>query len=318
MNVRAYLELLRFPTVFTAMADILMGSAVAMAPLREGMPSADFLDKPFLLPERLPLLAILMAASCCLYLAGMVLNDYFDRSQDAFERPSRPIPSGRVSLRAAASLGGGLLLAGVGFASAASWQQGGWRPAIVGIAIGACVLAYDAVLKRTVLGPLAMGACRGLNALLGMCLVTGAWQTPHYLIAGGLATFVAGVTAVGRTEAKMSKTIWLVPGLLLMLGGIAIIALFPYFDGLPHRLADRLTMWPLVWLVLGLQTGWRVMRAVIDPQPRQVQAAVRFGIMSLVFFDAIITFAVAGAAAALLVMALLIPTFVLSRWLYVT
>jgi 4-hydroxybenzoate polyprenyltransferase len=73
--VRAYLQLVRLPNVFTAMADILLG---------------------FLLTHRRldpwPQFALLLVASCLLYLAGMVLNDYFDREQDARERPFRPIP----------------------------------------------------------------------------------------------------------------------------------------------------------------------------------------------------------------------------------
>ncbi len=36
------------------------------------------------------------------------------------------------------------------------------------LALVACVLGYNAGLKRTVLGPEVMGACRGLNLLLGM------------------------------------------------------------------------------------------------------------------------------------------------------
>ncbi len=39
---------------------------------------------------------------------------------------------------------------------------------VVALVLAACVLAYDAGLKRTVLGPEAMGACRGLNLLLGL------------------------------------------------------------------------------------------------------------------------------------------------------
>ena len=48
-----------------------------------------------------------------LYLAGMALNDLADREEDARERPERPIPSGAVSPRAAALIGGSLLLGGV-------------------------------------------------------------------------------------------------------------------------------------------------------------------------------------------------------------
>ena len=41
--------------------------------------------------------ARLVGSSSLMYLAGMALNDYADREIDAVERPSRPIPSGRIS-----------------------------------------------------------------------------------------------------------------------------------------------------------------------------------------------------------------------------
>lgn len=314
-QVRAYLQLLRFPTVFTAIADVLMGAAVAVASSREPFQLEDLPGKVLTL---LGPLLVLVAASCCLYLAGMVLNDYFDRQQDAAERPTRPIPSGRVSPTTAAWLGAELLLAGVALSLAASWLLGGWRPALVGVAIAGAVLAYDGYLKRTVLGPLAMGTCRALNALLGMSIAAGGWQTPHYMIAGGLGIFVAGITAVGRTEARQSHRGWLGIGLCLMWIGMATVAAFPYYPGVATQLDDTLRAWVLVWIVLGLQVGWRLTRAVIDPTPSHVQAAVRFGILSLVVFDAIITFAVVGVTPALVVLALIVPTLVLSRWLYVT
>ena len=314
-NVRAYLELLRFPTVFTAMADVLMGAAVAVASSPDPAPIGDLPGKMLALMG--PIL-VLIATSSCLYLAGMVLNDYCDRQQDAAERPTRPIPSGRVLPTTAAWLGTVLLLAGVACSLVAAWLLGGWRPALVGVAIAATVLIYDGLLKRTVLGPLAMGTCRGLNALLGMSLAAAAWQTPHYMIAGGLGLFVAGITAVGRTEAKQSHRGWLGIGLLLMWLGMGAIAAFPYYPGIATQLGSSLQVWLLAWLFLGLQAGWRLSRALVDPTPSHVQAAVRLGILSLVVFDAIITFAVVGVAPALIVLALIVPTLVVSRWLYLT
>ncbi len=78
--MRAYLQLVRLPAVFTAMADIVLGFVLANGAL-----------SPF------PEFAALLCASSALYLAGMVFNDFFDRRIDAVERPKRPIPSGRVS-----------------------------------------------------------------------------------------------------------------------------------------------------------------------------------------------------------------------------
>ena len=77
-----YLQLLRLPNVFTAIADVLMGFLVTHAVIQPGEGW---------------ILALLATTSVLLYMAGMVLNDVFDADVDARERPWRPIPSGRVS-----------------------------------------------------------------------------------------------------------------------------------------------------------------------------------------------------------------------------
>src|SRR4051794_40806202 len=98
-RLTAWLQLLRLPNVFTAAADVTMGFLVTQRGLE---PVQDF--------------AMLVAASCLLYLSGMVLNDVFDAGVDAVERPERPIPSGRISLRAATIVGWTMLFAGVALA----------------------------------------------------------------------------------------------------------------------------------------------------------------------------------------------------------
>ena len=99
----------------------------------------------------------------------MVLNDVFDRRVDAVERPERPLPSGRVAVSHAAVLG-------ASFSRLASWRPraerarpAGWRSPSP-----RAVLLYDGWSKKNpVLGPLNMGACRGLNLGLGMAAVPG-------------------------------------------------------------------------------------------------------------------------------------------------
>ena len=84
-----YLQLVRLPTVFTAMADIILGYALTHR----------FVDSDG--SEHVQKFLGLLAASCCLYMSGMVFNDVFDLQQDTAERPNRPIPSGRVSRKSA-------------------------------------------------------------------------------------------------------------------------------------------------------------------------------------------------------------------------
>jgi len=98
----AYAQLLRLPNVFTAFADI------ALAGCATG-----------LIVEQPGVFLLLCLSSGCLYLSGMVWNDWFDFAEDAKARPFRPLPSGRVATRTAVLIGVALLLAGLGFAALA-------------------------------------------------------------------------------------------------------------------------------------------------------------------------------------------------------
>src|SRR5439155_22927037 len=143
------LALLRPQDVFTAVADSFAGLVLAR---QAGPVSGD----PGLW---------CIAASACLYLGGMALNDYFDREVDAVERPQRPIPSGTVPPAVAAGLGAALLAAGIALAGRAG------IPAIMDAAVLAlAILLYDGVLKGTAVGFLNMGVCRGLKSGMPMSL----------------------------------------------------------------------------------------------------------------------------------------------------
>src|SRR5947207_10574783 len=137
-TLTAYLQLIRLPNVVTAAADSLAGWLLVSGSTAE--------------PGRwLPL----VAASTVLYASGTALNDVFDLEVDRAERPGRPLPSGRVSTRAAAWLGGLGLVVGPALALAG----GSTVSAIVAAILAGCILGYDAGLKHTPLGPGVMGAC---------------------------------------------------------------------------------------------------------------------------------------------------------------
>ena len=161
-TLRAYCQLCRIPAVFTALADIMLGYLLTHSSI-----------------ESAPQLALLLGASAGLYLSGMVWNDIFDREQDAKERPKRPIPSGRVSLRAANTFASLLTVIGLACAAAA-----GWRSLAIAGMLTACIFLYDGVLKKTPLGPLFMGGCRSLNVILGASTAgerfANAWQFPQW------------------------------------------------------------------------------------------------------------------------------------------
>jgi hypothetical protein len=290
------------PNVFTAIADILLGYLFT----HEGL-------------EPWPPLVLLIAASSLVYMAGMALNDYFDRQQDARERPARPVPSGRVSARSAWRLGVGMLVAGQVLGWLAGLSAGDWRPGLVVSILALLVLLYDGAIKRTVLGPLAMGSCRFCNVLLGMSLSEFEWSAVNWVVAGGIGIYVTGITIFARREALLSGRWLLTFGVAVMLAGIALLASLPRWTmGLELPPIQPPANWLLFWGLMALWIAGRFGRAIVNPQPKLVQSAVRGGIFSLVVLDAAVCLAVQPILWGAVILALLVPTMFLGRWIYST
>jgi 4-hydroxybenzoate polyprenyltransferase len=298
----AYAQLVRLPNAFTAMADI------ALAALATGA-----------LQGHIAAFICVLLASVSLYSAGMVLNDYFDLEQDLRERPFRPLPSGRVTRRTALLLGLSLLAAGVAFAALADSVSGAdrWRALIVaGLLVGA-ILLYDGVLKRTGLGPIAMGSCRFLNILLGMTANGQAIPTWGWLLALAIGTYIAGVTWFARTEAHTSNQNALMLAAAVMLVGLllalAVPALAQYLE------ADVATSRGFPYLLVAFAgfLGLAVLPAIAKPAPQRVQAAVKRSVLGLVLLDAILATGLIGLAGLALVI-LLAPAALLGKWIYST
>lgn len=310
---RDYLRLVRAPNVFTALADVSLGFLITQRDLAEG-----------------DAFAALLLASACLYLAGMTLNDVFDAPVDAVERPERPIPSGRIALPTARRLGWSLLAMGVLAAGAAGIlaRDRGLLPGPLGIAVvlAALVVGYNALFKRTRLGPLAMGGCRALNVLLGMSAATlESWQPMHLWIAGGLGAYVAGLTWFARDEAVVSRRVQLTLAAIAMCGAIAALSQYPRWASadLPERLAPVYATgdpfrWHALWLASAALVGHRLLRAIVAPDARHVQIAVKSSILSIVVLDALCCLGVQGVSGAVAILALLAPALWLGRWMYST
>ncbi|MFJ8858837.1 SCO3242 family prenyltransferase [Streptomyces sp. NPDC102451] len=189
-RLRAWAELLRVSALFTVPGDALAGAAAVGRRPGRGT-------------------ALAVGASLCLYEAGMALNDWADREEDAVDRPHRPIPSGRVAPGAALAAAGVLTAAGLALAGRAG------RPALaVASGLAATVWAYDLRLKHTRLGPATMASARTLDLLLGATATArpGASTRPGATarrgasaavatMSGGAAGGGATVPAPGRTPA---------------------------------------------------------------------------------------------------------------------
>ena len=279
---------------------------------------------------------LLLAASCLLYTAGMVLNDVYDLEVDRRERPQRPLPSGRISLTTARTLGYGMLLLGVaaGWAAGLTSAEAGlpWRGGAVATLLAGCIVLYDAWAKRTPLGPLVMGGCRFLNVLLGMSVAARAdegliagYDAAQLVVAAGIGVYIVGVTWFARTEAVESNAAHLLGGVGVMIAGIALLASFPQLSSAPplqvvgvRGAFSASTVWLMFLVLISLPVLRRCLVAAADPAPHRVQAAVKRCILSLIVYDAAVTFAVAGPLWAIAVLALLAPTLLLGAWVYST
>ncbi len=300
MRPLPYAQLLRLPNVFTAFADIFLGALAAGT----------------LLTRPLGTLALLLASGC-LYCAGMVWNDFFDIAVDRKERPFRPLPSGKISLSTARLLGLGLLAAGVLFAGLAGWTADGWssEPLVIAGTLVAAILCYDGWLKQTPVGPISMGACRLLNVLLGTSLADAtALSAGHRLhLAFVVGLYIVGVTWFARNEAERS--------LVAHLRGAAAVMLAALLLGLAvaaRRPEGTVTFaFPFLLTGFGFPIGIPVVRAISQPEPKNVQAAVKRCILGLVVLDAILATVYVGLWGLLIVL-LLPPALMLGHRVYST
>ncbi|MFE9925227.1 SCO3242 family prenyltransferase [Streptomyces sp. NPDC005774] len=277
---RAWAELLRLPALFTVPGDVLAGAAAA-----GGRPGARTL--------------LAVGSSVCLYEAGMALNDWADRAEDAAERPHRPLPSGRI--RPAAALAAACALTGAGLALAA--RAG--RPALtVAAPLAATVWAYDLALKHTPAGPVAMAAARGLDLLLGAAATTG--RTRAALPSAALlGTHTLAVTTVSRQETRYGSP--LAPMAALAVTGLLTRMLTGRRDR-PHPAVPP--GGPTAGLTTALAAAYAAtaarpyFHAALNPSPPLTQRAVGAGIRATIPLQAALNARNGAPVPALLIAAL--------------
>ncbi len=172
----SYAQLLRIPNVFTAIADPLAGWFVVGG----GEPSWH--------------LTCILGASACLYMSGIVNNDFLDYDLDREERPERVLPRGAISRRVAWFLG--IILSVIGWLLAI---MTGPTAALIASYLLVMIWLYNGYMKKfRVLGSLTLGLCRFSNFLLGMrCIPIDLLWMPMTI-----GVYAAIITYVARGEGE--------------------------------------------------------------------------------------------------------------------
>ncbi len=295
-RVRDWLQLVRLPNVFTAVADPIAGGLAAGAVWRDGLS-----------------LAAVTLASACFYSFGMVLNDWFDYRKDLKERPDRPLPSGRIRRWQALLATFLLVLAGAGL----SWLAGSKANAVAVLLIAAIVM-YDVLLKEVPVAPAIMGLCRAINLLLGMAAVTHA-PVPasprlELWVCSALGIYVCGITIFARREAQVRQGWWPAVGAAVTWGGVLVLASVPSVFS-EQGLSRTGHVWLAILLAIVVQ---RMGRALWKPEPAHVQSAVKAAILGIIVFDAALVAFTRGLPMSLPLLLLLVPAIWLGKWLYST
>jgi len=185
VNLKVALQLGRVSNLPTVWTNVLAGVVLAGGAPDDG---------------RVPWL--LVALSLC-YVAGMFLNDAFDRDFDARHRPERPIPSGAVSATVVSGSGFGMLGAGVamlawvGFGYADGTE---WRPVAAGLGLAAAIVYYDWHHKANPLSPVVMGVCRMLVYVTAAFGIAQAPPAQVFLLGLLLLSYLVGLTYVAKQE----------------------------------------------------------------------------------------------------------------------
>lgn len=223
-----------------------------------------------------PLLLLLVALSLA-YVAGMYLNDAFDRDVDARERPTRPIPSGEATTVAVFAAGFAMLalaqvpLAVVGYCL--DGGQGG-RPLLSGLTLAGAIVYYDARHKSDPLSPLVMGLCRVLVYVTAAVAVTPHPAPAVFWGAAVLFAYLIGVTYAAKQE-NLSRITNLWP--------LTCLAV-PFIYTAGNAFQDRIS----AVIYLGF-LGWTTRAAAkLLKNPANIPGAITMLIAGIAFVDALL------------------------------
>ncbi len=215
-----------------------------------------------------------------IYTGGMILNDAADVKFDREFRKERPLPSGRVSVATAWTVGISCLLAG--FVMMVWGAETSIR--LTGALVFA-VVAYDLYHKPWAGSVFIMGSCRTLLYLSAASAVTGTlnWSGSHEVIAKAIALggYIVGLSLVARHESAPAKSnSYALTVSLLLLGS-------PIYSGVAYAFINQHSISGLLMSVGLTLFLWVVIKKMKSDPPRTIGPAVGALLAGIVLVDAL-------------------------------
>ncbi len=178
-TIRAYIELARLSNLPTCCSNVLVGCAIG------GLTGW----------SEWKAIAGMTIAIGLMYIAGMALNDAVDHTFDRQQRPGRPIPSGRISIRAAC------IFTVICMALAISVIALMGAPALLlGLVLAVTIIVYDFLHKKIAASVVLMGLCRGLVYVTAAAVAWPIDWTISLIFAGTVTIYISIVTLIARSE----------------------------------------------------------------------------------------------------------------------
>lgn len=284
--IKHYFQLVRIPGIFTAFSNILVGFFLVQE---------SYVNLEFIIP--------LLLTSGFLFLAGMIFNDYFDYELDKKERPSRPLPSGAISKKSAFFLGViFLIIANI------SSSLVGFQSLMISFLMTLIILSYDFRLKQIpILGVLSLSTIRFLNVILGASIILFDIQIIQYAIPIGL--FVGGISILAKTETSFSSEKTKFINLILIFATLiyTLIIILKNFEIIS-----------LIFLSIFSISVFFPFFSRKNVDTNQIQKKVTFQLLAIIILDATLISTVSDISVALLTASLYIPSYLITRKMYLS
>ena len=299
---RSYLQLMRFPLIFAGWSDFLCGYFLAAA-------AAGVTPHPLRMGG-------MLAAATLLGAGWMTLSDCFCYESDKEHGHAGPLPAGLLSAHAGFAVGLVMLLLAIACSTLISAEAG-----LLSVA-GALLIVLSAAFTRDlpVLGAVNVGFVRAMGMVIGMAFaVPNGPFVPKPELWGPVAAifgYVFIVTQIASEEARLNRErlLRLIGAMVVLLVALNVLLYVSWLSKAGVELCILLSVFVAGTVGRLVYLGRRVARELT---PESVQKLAIGGFVAAIVLNANFVAFAGRTGAAIGVLFLLLPTFLLLRFFHI-